>query len=94
MTALLGPTKFAYARKKYPMPVGKTTLRSFGATNVGRKRVTNEDAYLVDDEIGLYVVADGMGGHAAGEVASQEAVERSTAWSSKGCAPCRRSSAS
>jgi protein phosphatase len=57
------------------MPSGKTTLRSYGATNVGRKRVTNEDAFLVDDELGLYVVADGMGGHAAGEVASQEAVE-------------------
>jgi protein phosphatase len=42
---------------------------------VGRRRVLNEDAYLCDDELGLYVVADGMGGHAAGEVASQEAVD-------------------
>src|SRR5581483_9056103 len=33
------------------------------------------DAYLCDDAIGLWVVADGMGGHAAGEVASQEAVD-------------------
>jgi protein phosphatase len=37
--------------------------------------MSNEDAYLLDNELGLYVVADGMGGHAAGEVASQEAVE-------------------
>jgi PPM family protein phosphatase len=46
-----------------------------GQTDLGRKRVTNEDAFFVDDELGLYVVADGMGGHAAGEVASREAVD-------------------
>jgi protein phosphatase len=54
---------------------GEARVRSFGATDVGRRRKSNEDAYLVDDALGLYVVADGMGGHAAGEVASQEAVE-------------------
>jgi protein phosphatase len=37
--------------------------------------VVNEDSFLVDDETGLYIVADGMGGHAAGEIASQEAVD-------------------
>lgn len=37
--------------------------------------MSNEDAFLLDNDMGLYVVADGMGGHAAGEVASQEAVE-------------------
>ncbi len=47
----------------------------FGLSHIGRKRKANQDAFLVDDELGLYVVADGMGGHAAGEVASQEAVE-------------------
>jgi len=57
------------------MSVTAIEVRSFGATDVGRKRATNEDAFLSDDEIRLYVVADGMGGHAAGEVASQEAVE-------------------
>lgn len=50
-------------------------LRSFSATDVGRRRKNNEDAYLVDDELGLWVVADGMGGQAAGEIASQQAVE-------------------
>ena len=50
-------------------------VSSFGLSDVGRKRAANDDAYFIDDALGLYVVADGMGGHAAGEVASQEAVE-------------------
>ena len=48
---------------------------AFGVSDIGRRRQTNEDAYLIDDELGLYVVADGMGGHNAGEVASGEAVD-------------------
>ena len=44
-------------------------------TDLGRKRKSNEDAFFVDDALGLYIVADGMGGHAAGEVASREAVD-------------------
>ncbi len=39
-------------------------------TNAGRHRSINEDSYLVDRESGIYIVADGMGGHKAGEVAS------------------------
>jgi serine/threonine protein phosphatase PrpC len=51
---------------------------SYGATDVGKRRKSNEDSYFLDDRLGLYVVADGMGGHAAGEVASSEAIDAIT----------------
>jgi protein phosphatase len=44
-------------------------------TDVGRGRPENEDSHLVDAEDGLYAVADGMGGHRAGEVASATAID-------------------
>jgi serine/threonine protein phosphatase PrpC/CRP-like cAMP-binding protein len=50
------------------------TLQFFAATDVGRVRDHNEDNYLVDKKLSFFVVADGMGGHAAGEVASALAV--------------------
>jgi PPM family protein phosphatase len=50
-------------------------IKSSGITDVGLKREGNEDSFSVDDALGLYIVADGMGGHLAGEIASKVAVE-------------------
>ena len=52
-----------------------TELRAGSATDVGRVRTNNEDNLLVLESHDLYAVADGMGGHAGGEVASLTAVE-------------------
>ena len=50
-------------------------LNAHGVTHPGLVREINEDGFLVDVPLGLYVVADGMGGHNAGEVASAQALE-------------------
>src|SRR4051812_15490823 len=56
----------------FPGPVVRVprmpAIKSWARTDVGHKRKHNEDSFLVDGELGLFVVADGMGGHAAGEV--------------------------
>jgi len=48
-------------------------VKSFAISDVGLRRSHNEDSYIANDELRTYLVADGMGGHAAGEVASQTA---------------------
>lgn len=53
-----------------------TVCRSAGHTETGNVRRRNEDAILVRDDLGLWVVADGLGGHAAGDYASTLIVER------------------
>src|SRR3990172_7507880 len=49
-------------------------------TDIGKKRKHNEDSLLVDELLHIFLLADGMGGHQAGEVASDLAVKESYAW--------------
>ena len=56
-------------------PAVRATTRSAGATHTGYRREQNEDAFWGDETRGVWVVADGLGGHQAGEIASQTVVE-------------------
>lgn len=57
-----------------------TRTHSIAVTDVGRKRSVNEDAFFRDDAMGFYVVADGVGGHNKGEIASRETIEQLQMW--------------
>ncbi len=58
-------------------------IAAHGVTHPGRVRKSNEDAFVIDQAVGLYLVADGMGGHNAGHVASKIAVETVCAFVSR-----------
>ncbi|MDQ3031158.1 MAG: protein phosphatase 2C domain-containing protein [Myxococcota bacterium] len=60
-----------------PMP--RILVTAVGQTDAGRRRKHNEDAYLVLQSHSLFAIADGMGGYAAGEIASQMAIDVVTA---------------
>ena len=60
-------------------------------SDAGRVRDNNEDAHVVDDRLALFAVADGMGGHVAGEVASWTAIEALRAAVANGRASTTRS---
>ncbi len=55
-------------------------IKSAALTDTGRRRAHNEDAFFADDSLAFYVVADGVGGLAKGEIASAEAVEQLQLW--------------
>jgi len=51
-------------------------LRSWGVSDIGRRRAHNEDYFLIDEALSLFIVADGMGGLDRGDIASRMACER------------------
>ncbi len=54
------------------------SLKSFGLSDIGMNRPNNEDVWVALPEIGFFALADGMGGHQAGEIAAREAIDRLT----------------
>jgi protein phosphatase len=64
-------------------------LLAYGLTDKGRVRPTNEDCFAIEESLGLCVVADGMGGHNAGEVAARLAVDAVVAFVAENSARLR-----
>jgi PPM family protein phosphatase len=63
------------SRANEPCIIGKLMIQAFGASDPGCIRNNNEDFFLIEPSLGLYLVADGMGGAQAGEHASKLAAE-------------------
>jgi serine/threonine protein phosphatase PrpC len=62
-------------KAKPPEKVDSLTISSTALTDIGNKRLHNEDAFYSSDEKGVWFVADGVGGHNAGDFASQSLVD-------------------
>lgn len=86
MTAIAQLITPALRRATTAAHLGALKYLSYGASHVGCVRTLNEDAYLDRGEVGLWAVADGMGGHDCGEVASARVVEELAEVSSFGSA--------
>lgn len=50
-------------------------IQSWAATDCGRKRLINQDRFQIENDLGLFIIADGMGGHMGGEIAAEMAVQ-------------------
>jgi len=65
----------SFFKKDHQAKVSEFSIASAGITDIGKIRDHNEDAYTIHEELGLFIVADGMGGHQAGEIASEIIIE-------------------
>lgn len=52
------------------------SLSAWAMSDIGRRRANNEDSYYINEQVGLFLVADGMGGHRGGDRASRLAIEK------------------